>query len=249
MTHAPSPANYEYIHLKLVQRYGDTLPSLRILDFGCGQGGLVEYLRDKGLNAVGADPYQGIYQDWQHKNEYISKIENRVLPFDSDSFDCVVSNQVFEHIKDYHQELQEVKRVLKKDGYFLALFPVLETAYEVHTGIWFAYYFKFCPPLLQAWLYLWRSLGCGLWKRDLSIKDWSIWKRNIIINDCHYKCVLQVQRDWKNMFGYKPKTHMADYLRFRFGKTTRLKSLANYHAPIMTLLSMVRGGIVIDTHK
>lgn len=249
MTHAPSPANYEYIHAKLAERYGDTLPFIRILDFGCGEGGMVEYLQGKGLNVVGADPYQSIYAGWENTGKpHLHKITDRRLPFGDEMFDCVISNQVFEHIDGYKPELQEVKRVLKPGGYFLALFPALETAYEVHSGIWFAYYLKFFPPLLQTWLYFWRLVGAGLWKENHTPDEWSANMRDIIVKECHYRPALAIIGDWQEAFGHKPRTRMADYLSFRLART-RLAALAGLPAFLLTLPSLARAGIVIDITK
>lgn len=42
------------------------------------------------------------------------------LPFDNDSFDCVYSTGVLEHLNDVNGTISEAKRVLRTDGYFIA---------------------------------------------------------------------------------------------------------------------------------
>jgi ubiquinone/menaquinone biosynthesis C-methylase UbiE len=66
----------------------------------------------------------------------------------------VISDQVFEHVKDYPATLQEVHRVLKPGGISLHFFPSRYVLIEPHVHIPFA-------SVLQNyyWLRLWASLG------------------------------------------------------------------------------------------
>lgn len=44
------------------------------------------------------------------------KVKNTDLPFKDNYFDIVISNQIIEHIKDKNNHINEIYRVLKKDG-------------------------------------------------------------------------------------------------------------------------------------
>jgi ubiquinone/menaquinone biosynthesis C-methylase UbiE len=52
------------------------------------------------------------------------------MPYDSGSFDLVVSFSVFEHLKEYRQALSEVHRVLNKGGLFLLGMPSVNRLME-----------------------------------------------------------------------------------------------------------------------
>ena len=45
------------------------------------------------------------------------------LPFENETFDCVVSFQVIEHIADDKEFVREVHRVLRKGGRFIVTTP------------------------------------------------------------------------------------------------------------------------------
>ncbi|MDW8094175.1 MAG: class I SAM-dependent methyltransferase [Caldimicrobium sp.] len=47
------------------------------------------------------------------------------LSFRDQSFDCIIVNDVFEHLPDLDKALSEILRCLKKGGYLLSTFPFL----------------------------------------------------------------------------------------------------------------------------
>ena len=80
--------------------------SHRILDYGCGGGQLVEYLRASGFAHVrGYDQYSAAYSD------------ESVL---DDRYDCIVSQDVVEHVAEPHGLLGEFQR-LTRPGSVIAL--------------------------------------------------------------------------------------------------------------------------------
>ncbi|UCC68947.1 MAG: class I SAM-dependent methyltransferase [Armatimonadota bacterium] len=46
------------------------------------------------------------------------------LSFADESFDLVISEDVFEHVRDYHRGLAEIRRVLKPGGYHIFSVPL-----------------------------------------------------------------------------------------------------------------------------
>jgi SAM-dependent methyltransferase len=54
--------------------------------------------------------------------DVVHDLETR-LPFPSSHFDCVVASHVLEHIRDLMGLMGEVHRVLKPEGYFIAVTP------------------------------------------------------------------------------------------------------------------------------
>jgi len=57
------------------------------------------------------------------------------LPYASNSFDFVVSYDVFEHVRNIEQVMQECFRVLKSGGKLLTVFPPFFQPLEAHLGL------------------------------------------------------------------------------------------------------------------
>lgn len=97
-------------------------PRARILDLGCGRGGVVERLGRKGI-WVGLDP------DWQslsdHRTPFFSRgcANAEAIPFFSNSLDIVISSWVFEHLADPAPVFNEISRVLRPGGHLFFLTP------------------------------------------------------------------------------------------------------------------------------
>ena len=123
--------------------------SISVLDLGCGDGSILEYLMDYDYDLYGYDfpacstalkkrlgKYFGISYD---KHLRIAEDE-RSIPFDDGSFDVIYANQVFEHIRFLDSILKECTRVLKSNGVLLATFPLATSPVETHIGIPFAHW-------------------------------------------------------------------------------------------------------------
>jgi len=98
----------------------------RVLDVGCGQ-----------------KPYKSLF----HSTEYIgmdvevsghSHVNEQIdvyydgtrFPFEDNSFDSVICNQVLEHVKTPKETISEIHRVLKPNGYALLTVPFLSDEHE-----------------------------------------------------------------------------------------------------------------------
>lgn len=97
----------------------------RVLDIGCGK-----------------KPYQHLSKASQYIGLELDTPQNRYdknadyfydgirMPFDDDSFDCLVANQVFEHVFNPSVFLKEANRVLKPNGHFLLTCPFIWDEHE-----------------------------------------------------------------------------------------------------------------------
>lgn len=100
-----------------------TLERKRMLDIGCGYGGLTKVIAD----ALGFKEVFGVDLDDQRlaiaENRSIittkMNLERDHLPFPSNHFELVTSFGVLEHLKFYDNLINEAHRVLKKNGLFL----------------------------------------------------------------------------------------------------------------------------------
>lgn len=94
--------------------------SEKILDLGCGNGRLFELFQDKNVKYIGVDSSEKFIQKARGKyGDHFQVTDILSLPFFNNYFDSIWSIAVFHHIpsNELHLEvLEELKRVLKKDG-------------------------------------------------------------------------------------------------------------------------------------
>ena len=94
----------------------------KVLDLGCGCGKTVKFLRDQmGFESFGIDKSKGMIMNGllldNSMDIQVAEADN--LPFSDNSFDAVVTECVFCLLPDKEKALKEIKRVLKKDGFFI----------------------------------------------------------------------------------------------------------------------------------
>lgn len=94
-----------------------------ILDLGCGNGRLLNYLKNKEINYTGLDNSQELINNAkQLYPKFCEKFfvaDMFALPFEDESFDVIFCLASFHHLPSKTlrlQALSEMKRVLKKDG-------------------------------------------------------------------------------------------------------------------------------------
>jgi SAM-dependent methyltransferase len=190
-------SNYEYL-IDAARRLS-SLADPKVLDFGAGVGDLVALGRSSGLDIHGIDTYADHYDTWQGMvpaeiRDRVHKVEG-ALPFPDSSFDVVVSNQVFEHIPDPPSVLPEIVRVLRPRGIFLAIFPVRETWYEGHVGLYFAHRLQRFPRAQRAYLELGHRLGFGLYRRKQGeSREWATSEGEVLQKVCFYHRSRDVKR-------------------------------------------------------
>lgn len=142
----------------------------RILDFGCGTGGLVYEYRDAGFDAYGFDLVPTVQlrrsedaaffrfspegAPREDVADYRVDRGSYTIPFEDASFDFVFSTSVFEHVKDHDAALAEIARVLKPGGVAIHTFPPRYCLIEPHTYVPLAGRIQ-CYP----WFLLWALFG------------------------------------------------------------------------------------------
>lgn len=114
--------DYPYSLIPLIERWA---PGTRVLDLGCGASQLLPMLMKRGYDAVGfeGDPARAqvarengvtiVSGDWRKIGDIVG--ERR--------FDCIVSDQVFEHMLDPVETLRSLKSVLSDGGVVIFRFP------------------------------------------------------------------------------------------------------------------------------
>ena len=108
----------------------------RVLDAGCGGGGMPLSLAEEAGDVVGIDPINRfgdagvrLARERGLRNLHFLLADGMALPFDGGSFDLVLSHAVIEHVADAPLYLRECARVLKPGGrVYLSTSPYLSFA-------------------------------------------------------------------------------------------------------------------------
>ncbi len=112
--------NLEFLAQADVLKAGD-----KILEIGCGIGTVVFKLSEQGYEAAGIDiSGEAIaYGLKKYGDIHLQVQAAETLPYDDDSFDIVLSFDLFEHVAATDRHLSEVGRVLRPGGYYLFQTP------------------------------------------------------------------------------------------------------------------------------
>lgn len=93
------------IHLNSILHYNPR--AKKILDFGCGFGDFVEYLRKQNYNAYGCDPFPGLPKKEYFAADYIPWLH---------LYDAITMIEVLEHLPDPLQTLKDLAEATQKKG-------------------------------------------------------------------------------------------------------------------------------------
>lgn len=101
--------------IQLIEKYKE---SGRILDIGCGGGGLTKMLKEKGWEVYGMDLYE---KSGNNYNINIKYGDLKELKYPSNFFDVITAWAVFEHLYDPMSYFLEIRRMLKQNSIFICL--------------------------------------------------------------------------------------------------------------------------------
>lgn len=116
---------YEHFHRYAFAR--DLVAGKRVLDAACGEGYGSALLAGAAAAVTGVDrseeAVEHARQRYRAANLDFECADCLQLPFDADSFDCVVSFETLEHLADQDDLLREFRRVLKPAGFLILSSP------------------------------------------------------------------------------------------------------------------------------
>jgi SAM-dependent methyltransferase len=225
-------ANHSYI-LTQITRLG----SVRALDFGCGSGALVAEGIRQGICFSGTEIFtrQGCRDAAEQAGllgTHVHEVENVHQPFDSDTFDVVCSNMVFEHVPEIDPVLAEIRRVLKPGGIFLNIFPSVEVVREGHCGVPLSHRLNRWPGLQTHYLLAWRCLGFGYLKGGRGHKDWAEHFSSYLRNETAYRPWREIRAAYVRNGFTQLSRHEDDYAAFRL-RSRSPAAAAAATAPVM----------------
>jgi len=208
--------NYEFCAAWVRQR---ARPGDKILDYGCGRGEIVKLMRPD-VEAFGCDVFTkgGDYhaQVEAGMRPFIRPMaDDGIIPYDDNSFDIVISNQVMEHVTDLELVLSEIRRVTKQGGIVLSLFPDKSVWREGHCGIPFMHWLP--PKPRFYYTYLLRRCGLGHHKSGKTEREWAAYWTEWIDKWTCYRPYRVIRAAFNKHLG--PMHHLEDqWLDMRFGK-------------------------------
>lgn len=102
----------------------------KLLDSGCGKMPYREYILKHSdvTEYIGLDIENSLTYDKTIKPDFFW--DGKTMPFDDNSFDCILSTEVMEHCSDFNTYIQENIRVLKPGGYMFFTVPFLWPLHE-----------------------------------------------------------------------------------------------------------------------
>lgn len=183
---------------------GETLAGKRVLDLGCGIGGLIFALGDRwkvrefyGLDVnkdsiATANVYaqrHTAYSGCRFVQGYAEK-----MPFEDDYFDAIISHDTLEHVRSLTDTLHECRRVLKDGGSAHLVFPSFNFPFggahiDHVTGTPFLEWFFSPDTLTRAYQEIADGWGKELdWYRSAEDTEgnWAIVKGGIGVNGTGY---------------------------------------------------------------
>jgi ubiquinone/menaquinone biosynthesis C-methylase UbiE len=230
-------------YLKMLEDLGVSLaPDATIVDLGCGAGRLVAAGRKRGYHVFGADI--GFKESPETAELLASGVIRPIdldpyrLPFDDASVDCIVSDQVFEHVMDYDACLVEMQRVLKPGGTTLHTFPSRYLLIEPHVFVPLGTMFR-----SRAWLRIWAALGVrnsmqrGLSSAEVSTRNFEYLRRHT-----NYLNRSEIRRHFERYF---PEVRFAESSFLKHSERARI---LHKLSPVLPFLpraySFARGRVV-----
>ncbi len=112
--------------LSVLSDFHPETQSLTCLDIGCSSGVITSFLQDYFSMAIGVDIDQEAVQYARSQGisprvQYLMG-DAMAVPLREESIDVVVCNHIYEHVPDPRQLMEEIYRVLKREGicYFAA---------------------------------------------------------------------------------------------------------------------------------
>jgi SAM-dependent methyltransferase len=246
MAGEPVPFNYRYF-IEHAARLGG-----RSLDYGCGVGQMVALGRAGGLDIWGADTFDGYYSGWadtlkpEVRDRVVRIVEQRA-EFPDQHFDLVMSNQVLEHVTDPERVVADIFRLLRPGGRFIAAFPVVDTWYEGHVGLYFAHRFKAKSRLRRTYFDLSHRLGFGLYRGNLTTAQWTVMSENTLDQACFYYPLARIRKAFGETFGASLEDISVDYMRRRLGN--RASAAPRFADPLLRFVYHVRAGRIFSIRR
>jgi 2-polyprenyl-3-methyl-5-hydroxy-6-metoxy-1,4-benzoquinol methylase len=167
------------------------IPSLRVLDLGCGQGHLSHFIAQEGYQVVGVDLSKSSIKIAQQRYPECRFIQADIfnLPYRQikPPFDAVISMEVIEHLYHPRELIRAAKKCLKPEGHL-----ILSTPYH-------GYLKNLGLSLLDKWDVHWNILDDGWHIKFISRRTLSRLLEEEEFTNIHFKYAGRMPWFWKSM--------------------------------------------------
>lgn len=98
-------------------------PNSKILDIGCGEGKILDYLQTPEYYGIDGD--KNLIENLTKKGikAKIINLNKQKLPFKSEEFDFILMLDILEHLANPSELLEKSKKLLKKEGKLIITLP------------------------------------------------------------------------------------------------------------------------------
>lgn len=139
----------ESLYLKRIRKKIMPKAYGKVLEIGFGNGANMKYYNSDSIEELHALDIKENMRRFKQVHYHILSAER--LPFEDQSFDCVVATLALCSIDDQTKAIQEIYRILKEDGLYLFI------EHELPQSKWAASLFKKINPLWHSF-----TKGCQL---------------------------------------------------------------------------------------
>lgn len=116
----------------ILDKYSSSVNRLKVLDVGCGTGAVMQFLIKKNFETHGIDPSEEALKYCAFKGLSVKKSSAEEIDFPENSFDIVFALDVLEHLENPELAVEEIRRVLKKNGVFIMTVPAHQWLWSYH---------------------------------------------------------------------------------------------------------------------
>jgi 2-polyprenyl-3-methyl-5-hydroxy-6-metoxy-1,4-benzoquinol methylase len=111
-----------------------------ILDIGCGTGDFLGYCKSQNWETLGLEPDQSARKIALESNTIEAKDLNHLYSLEENTFDVISMWHVLEHVYNLNKDIEQYKKILKKDGSLIVAVPNCSSKDAEHyKSCWAAY--------------------------------------------------------------------------------------------------------------
>lgn len=109
--------------IKFIVRGTKIVKGDKLLDVGCGSGQFLYEMKELGMNVQGVEP--GEFDEKENKRYKLNIKKSNLIgaKYNKESFDLITLNHVLEHLDNPDETLNEINKILKKDGKLIIAIP------------------------------------------------------------------------------------------------------------------------------
>lgn len=109
----------------------------KILDIGAGTGEFLDYCKKKGWDTFGVEPSDNA-RNYATRAYQLKMVEKTDDPGLVDKFDVITLWHVLEHVPDLHEQIAQIKNLLKPDGTLILALPNFDSPDAKKYGAYWA---------------------------------------------------------------------------------------------------------------